>query len=95
MTISEYLESNKNKGRGPRSVSELATSIGVSRQAVYNWMSGRCRPCFDNIVEIVRLSEGVVTHISPVTLVDSKTHSMFCRAWRTLVVAQPQEVPHV
>ena len=95
MTIQEYLVTNRTRRSSPCTVSDLALMLGVSRQAVYNWMGGKCRPRFDNIVEIVRLSNGMVTHLSSATAADSKTHHMFCLAWRNIVGAVLPEVTHV
>jgi DNA-binding XRE family transcriptional regulator len=41
--------------------SRLALELGVTRQAVYNWVAGRSRPLPDHAIEIISLSRG---HIS-------------------------------
>lgn len=41
-------------------VSSLADQLGVTRQAVYHWVSGRAIPPPSRAVDIIRLSDGAL-----------------------------------
>lgn len=48
------------KGSG-LSVQDLAEALGVSRAAIYKWISGECLPSAQTLVKLEALSVGKVT----------------------------------
>jgi transcriptional regulator with XRE-family HTH domain len=55
MELRQYLKDKK------LSVVELANRIGVSRQAVYGWLTGQYRPTYRHALLLHRISGGTLS----------------------------------
>ncbi len=77
MTIHEFIEYNKKEGDGPSSITGVSKMLGVSRQTVYNWSTGRFCPSFDHVMLLVQLSGGKISRINDSNVVNLKVRNMF------------------